>query len=805
MIRSRWLVALLLVPAPSVAQTTSLHATSHGQADPWSVPEHEVFELTFEIDRDFGPHANFVDCDFVLDLVSPSGRPWSIDGFYVTTRADGRSIWKARFAPDEVGKWWFAWTWIHVPTGALELGSLAFTCVPGTDPGFLTVAPTDPFAWLHADGSAFAGIGMNADYLFFDTGPRSSAFGTVPVSGEERATIVRAYHRAGFDLIRLRHGSDAFETFCADLPGVPGDGICETFLPEMSMVFDDAARTLKREGFRILFSIFGNTYLEGELPGQLSAENRRLIQYVVARYGAYVDLWELTNEREPGATWEAQAANHVHAVDPYDHPVTTSYYPDPPYAKWPAALDFTSPHWYQTESEFTSDTVVEQNADDWKSNYGAARPVVVGEQGNLICGPNGNMAPIEPCRAWQPASARRMRLRAWTALFEGITLVHWLNGWGTDANGGVYVGLEERRDVQVLRRFADLVMRSDTAPVAVSVSNPSVVRARGLTSPSAGVTAVHVHRFASHTGTAAGLSVQVEVGQGGTAWWLDPGSGALLASTPAPPGLATLAVPPIQVDLALAVFPAPPATDPIARVVVTNSQWDGDLDDDGLDEWGPAHPPHGRAPLELSFDAGGSTDWDGGPVSVLWDFGDGQTSTGPTVTHTFAQNGSYEVVLSVTDDDGATAEQSFMVRAIADPNFDLNDAPFLHPLASVTVFAGEPVLLSPKITDREHENGVWVNQAAANADYSLAGLPPGATFAQLPHAVPNQPFIPRQFLWVPDWDQAGDWPLTFGVKDLGGLEAQPVTLWVHVLDAPEPDVGIEFERTGPAQVGTWTK
>ncbi|MGD9130749.1 MAG: PKD domain-containing protein [Candidatus Bathyarchaeota archaeon] len=57
----------------------------------------------------------------------------------------------------------------------------------------------------------------------------------------------------------------------------------------------------------------------------------------------------------------------------------------------------------------------------------------------------------------------------------------------------------------------------------------------------------------------------------------------------------------------------------------------------------------------IDFDASGSYDPDGAIVSYLWDFGDGNTATGVTVSHAYADNGIYVVNLTVTDNDGATA------------------------------------------------------------------------------------------------------------------------------------------------------
>ena len=56
----------------------------------------------------------------------------------------------------------------------------------------------------------------------------------------------------------------------------------------------------------------------------------------------------------------------------------------------------------------------------------------------------------------------------------------------------------------------------------------------------------------------------------------------------------------------------------------------------------------------IAFNASASHDPDGTVVSYFWDFGDGTNATGMTVEHVYADDGNYIVILTVTDDDGAT-------------------------------------------------------------------------------------------------------------------------------------------------------
>jgi len=64
----------------------------------------------------------------------------------------------------------------------------------------------------------------------------------------------------------------------------------------------------------------------------------------------------------------------------------------------------------------------------------------------------------------------------------------------------------------------------------------------------------------------------------------------------------------------------------------------------------------------VEFDASGSYDPDGAIVSYAWDFGDGGSATGPTVTHAYAVAGAYSLQLTVTDDDGLTAQWARIVE-----------------------------------------------------------------------------------------------------------------------------------------------
>jgi len=75
-------------------------------------------------------------------------------------------------------------------------------------------------------------------------------------------------------------------------------------------------------------------------------------------------------------------------------------------------------------------------------------------------------------------------------------------------------------------------------------------------------------------------------------------------------------------------------------------------------------PKDGLYPLTVTFDASLSYDVDGQVVQYEWDFGGEQTGGGAVTTHTFAEKGLYEIILTVYDDDGDSATASGTVNVL---------------------------------------------------------------------------------------------------------------------------------------------
>ena len=89
-----------------------------------------------------------------------------------------------------------------------------------------------------------------------------------------------------------------------------------------------------------------------------------------------------------------------------------------------------------------------------------------------------------------------------------------------------------------------------------------------------------------------------------------------------------------------------------------------------------ASPLTGQAPFTSSFSGAGSTDADGTITAYAWDFGDGATASGLTVSHQYTTPGAYIATLTVTDNNAASAKTqvNISVEAAATTASSLSDS-----------------------------------------------------------------------------------------------------------------------------------
>jgi LysM repeat protein len=111
-------------------------------------------------------------------------------------------------------------------------------------------------------------------------------------------------------------------------------------------------------------------------------------------------------------------------------------------------------------------------------------------------------------------------------------------------------------------------------------------------------------------------------------------------------------------------IPPPPTSTPGPTVVITPGNCANNLPPIA-DAGGPYNAMRGKGQAFITFDGSGSTDADGVIVNYGWNFGDGSpTQSGETVAHGYTSIGAYVATLTVTDDCGATAQDTAGVTIV---------------------------------------------------------------------------------------------------------------------------------------------
>jgi glucose/arabinose dehydrogenase len=109
-----------------------------------------------------------------------------------------------------------------------------------------------------------------------------------------------------------------------------------------------------------------------------------------------------------------------------------------------------------------------------------------------------------------------------------------------------------------------------------------------------------------------------------------------------------------------------------------------------------ADPTSGLPPLTVDFSSAGSSDPEGQPLTYLWEFGDGTTSTDPNPTHTYTNAGPYSARLTVSDGVNSSFSAPISIEVGARPLPTITS-----PQDSATFRAADVISFSGDATDPE--------------------------------------------------------------------------------------------------------
>jgi PKD repeat protein len=195
------------------------------------------------------------------------------------------------------------------------------------------------------------------------------------------------------------------------------------------------------------------------------------------------------------------------------------------------------------------------------------------------------------------------------------------------------------------------------------------------------------------------------------------------------------------------------------------------------DAGGPYAGPEGAS---IVFDGRGSSGE--GTLTYAWSFGDGSSGTGAQPTHTYADDGTYNVVLIVTDGRGVASAPDTAVATISNvaPSVTLNRV-------ASAVEVGQSIAATGGFTDAGVLDGPW----SWELDWGDGTMATGSAPAQSASITESRAYA-----------AAGTYTIRLRVTDKdGGTGTAEQTVNVSAPGVPDPDVTYtDFSEYATGQV-----
>jgi hypothetical protein len=407
-----------------------------------SVGRYDIYELTM---TDMETFANpWEDPLIAVVLTAPSGTTNTVGGFYFAT-----NTWKLRFAPREVGTW--TWTLNFNDGNGVFNTNGSFTCINSSNIGFLRRNPTNVYNFVtDAYSNAFRAVGYQEGWASAISATWPTDISQLNYSTDNNAqptTIDQELLNAkdaGFNMIRVNTQLDSFKHLSPyGHFNLNNTGKNEYDLNQ-GLIGDELMAAIHHENFKCLMSFWNAPadWVPNSILTNASAMTTqaalRYHQYIINRFGAYVDIWELCNESTIPQSYIDVIVPYIHRNDPYQHLITMNGNITPnnnlgQFDVWTFHAYYSMPTLGLSENGVG----------------GHGMPVFDEECGNA--GPFGSYDP------------RRYRIMAWTGFFKQTSLLFWGYGGGGIASKTSFapnsisnqsIGWEEQLETKILMDFA---------------------------------------------------------------------------------------------------------------------------------------------------------------------------------------------------------------------------------------------------------------------------------------------------------------------------------------------------------------
>ncbi len=495
------------------------------------VPVNTVAEFSIGID-DTTLYNKYEDTAVSGIFSDNNGKKIQVDGFYYD-----KDTWKLRFSPPTVGTWKWEVVISNAFMRATHKGS--FEVIDSDAPGFISISQKDSRLFLDHKGNVFEPVGIQdctSDYnqdgdplnqWFLGTDMEAAA-DVVSHHTTSLETYVSTYRKSGFNLFRWGAGNCSFPLWKGLSPLGNRYGVNE------GMNVDSLFSELRNHGFHVWMSLFSFSLpFEGDIREYKTQQMlKKYVDYIVARYGAYVDVWELANEITLNDELITFMSEYIRSIDPYGHPITTNWErPDS------SSIDISSVHWYSQVCTFCH---YEDLNHQIMLHKDIKKPVVFSEQGNWQTN-------------WDHLSAIRLRVRLWVGFFEKMSYIYWNNSTGlwinvqgtTQGPSNIYLGPTERQYVSVFSTFIKNI--EDTLEEYILVSEDKIY-ARESGQQLLG----YIYRQEIE-GSMKSTTVTVYLRESGKIQWISPATGNVLEEQTVQKGTQILNSPSFSTDIAFKI------------------------------------------------------------------------------------------------------------------------------------------------------------------------------------------------------------------------------------------------------------